>query len=102
MKIPYVVSTNTRNAYRTSEFMQASTGEASLKIRAEDLEWDDNVTPAPLSFFAVLALSRIFHRINPLNRILRKDVDILMDLYPAEIPLKFSVPFIKVISRYYY
>ncbi|XP_068626983.1 uncharacterized protein [Battus philenor] len=95
MKIPYVVSTNTRNAYRTSQFMQESTGEATRKIVAENFEWDDNFSPAPLTYHAALSLSKIFHRINPLNVILRKDRDILMDLYPADVPLKFSVPLIK-------
>ncbi|CAG4978164.1 unnamed protein product [Parnassius apollo] len=95
MKIPYVVSSNTRNAYRTSNFLQTSSGEATRKIIAEDFEWDENVTPAPLSYFAAVTLSRVFDKINPLNNILRKDVDILMDLFPADIPLKFSVPYIK-------
>ncbi|XP_072941056.1 dynein regulatory complex subunit 5-like [Epargyreus clarus] len=95
MKIPYVVSLNTRAAYATSPFMIASAGEAPRKIVAEDFEWDDNFMPAPLTYFAALALSRIFHRINPLHRILQKDVDMLMDLYPADIPLKYSVPCIK-------
>ncbi|XP_047529880.1 dynein regulatory complex subunit 5 [Vanessa atalanta] len=95
MKIPYVVSSNTRKAYSTSELMKASPGEASRKINAEDFEWDDELTPAPLTYFAALALSRIFHRLNPLRKILQKDIDMLMDLYPADIPLKFSVPCIK-------
>lgn len=96
MKIPYVISLNTREAYRTAPIMVASTGEAPRKIVAEDFEWDDNLTPAPLTYFAALALSRVFHKINPLQRILQKDINMLMDLYPADIPLKFSVPYIKV------
>ncbi|KPJ08694.1 T-complex-associated testis-expressed protein 1 [Papilio machaon] len=95
MKIPYVVSTNSRNAYRTAEFMQQSNGEVQRRIIAENFEWDDGYTPPPLSFVAAIALSKIFHRINPLNRILRKDRDILMDLFPADIPLKYSVRFIE-------
>ncbi|KAG6462328.1 hypothetical protein O3G_MSEX013193 [Manduca sexta] len=95
MKIPYVVSLNCREAYATSAFMQASAGEMSRKIIAEDFEWDNGVTPAPLTFFAALELSKIFHRLNPLHKILQKDVDILMDLFPADIPLKFTVPHIK-------
>lgn len=97
MKIPYIVSSNTKKAYATSEVMKTSTGEASRKIFAEDFEWDDNFTPAPLTYFAALALSRIFQRINPIHKILQKDVDMLMDLFPADIPLKYSVPYIKVI-----
>ncbi|KAJ0182415.1 hypothetical protein K1T71_001784 [Dendrolimus kikuchii] len=95
MKIPYIVSVNTRKAYATSDIMKTSVGEASRKIIAEDFEWDDDFTPAPLTYFAALALSRVFQRINPLHKILQKDVDMLMDLYPADIPLKYSVPFIK-------
>ncbi|CAH0727438.1 unnamed protein product, partial [Brenthis ino] len=95
MKIPYVVSPNTREAYRTAPIMVASTGEAPRKIVAEDFEWDDNLTPAPLTYFAALSLSRVFHKINPLQKILQKDINMLMDLYPADIPLKFSVPYIK-------
>lgn len=96
MKIPYQVPKNTRNAYLTSNIMKASLNEVNRKIIAEDFEWDDNFTPAPLTYFAALVLSRIFHRINPLNKILQKDVDILMDLYPASIPLRNSVPLIRV------
>lgn len=96
MKIPYVVSTNTRHAYLTAEFMQHSNGEVHRRIVAENFEWDDGYTPAPLSLLAAGALSKIFHRINPLNRILRKDRDILMDLFPADIPLKYSVRLIEV------
>lgn len=96
MKIPYLVSANTRQAYTTSKFMQASAGETSRKIVAENFEWDDGFTPAPLTYFAALALSRVFHRINPLHKILQKDVDILMDLFPANIPLRYSVPLIRV------
>lgn len=96
MKIPYVVSLNTREAYSTWQTMKSSPGEAPRKIVAEDFEWDDDFTPAPLTFFAALSLSRVFHRINPLRKILQKDVDILMDLYLADIPLKYSVPYIKV------
>ncbi|XP_023944635.2 uncharacterized protein LOC112050576 [Bicyclus anynana] len=95
MKIPYVVPANTREAYTTSATMKASLGEADRKIVAEDFEWDDNFTPAPLTYLAAIALSKIFHRLNPLRRILQKDRDILMDLYPATIPLKFTVPCIK-------
>ncbi|KOB76803.1 T-complex-associated testis-expressed protein 1 [Operophtera brumata] len=95
MKVPYLVSANTRQAYTTSGLMGLSAGEATRKIVAEDFEWDDGFTPAPLSYFAALALSRIFHRINPLHKILQKEVNMLMDLYPADIPLKYSVPFIK-------
>ncbi|XP_013135351.1 PREDICTED: T-complex-associated testis-expressed protein 1-like isoform X1 [Papilio polytes] len=95
MKIPYVVSTNTRHAYRTAEFMQQSNGEVHRRILAENFEWDDGYTPAPLSLLAAGALSKIFHRINPLHRILRKDRDILMDLFPADIPLKYSVRLIE-------
>ncbi|XP_050666692.1 dynein regulatory complex subunit 5 isoform X2 [Leptidea sinapis] len=95
MKIPYVVSTNTRRAYSTSPFMKSSQPEAERKIVAEDFEWDDNVTPAPLTYFAALELSRNFHRINPLNDILQKDINMLMDLYPANIPLRDCVPSIK-------
>ncbi|CAK1540146.1 unnamed protein product [Leptosia nina] len=95
MKIPYVVSTNTRWAYNTAPLMHASLGETGRKLVPEDFEWDDDYTPAPLTLYAALALSRIFHRINPLHKILQKDVDILMDLFPATIPLKFSVRFIK-------
>lgn len=96
MKVPYLVSSNTRQSYTTSNFMLVSAGETSRKIIAEDFEWDDGFTPAPLTYFAALALSRIFHRINPLHKILQKDVDMLMDLYPASIPLKYSVPLIRV------
>lgn len=96
MKIPYVVSTNTRNAYATAPLLHASVGETGRKLVPENFEWDDGFTPAPLTFYAALTLSRIFHRINPLRRILQKDIDILMDLYPATIPLKFSVRYIKV------
>ncbi|XP_004930096.1 dynein regulatory complex subunit 5 [Bombyx mori] len=95
MKIPYLVSQNTREAYATSHEMKTSIAEAKRKIVAEDFEWDDGLTPAPLSYFAALSLSRAFHIINPLNKILQKDVDILMDLYPADIPLKCSVPLIQ-------
>ncbi|CAH4031272.1 dynein regulatory complex subunit 5 [Pieris brassicae] len=95
MKIPYVVSSNTRNAYATAPLLHTSLGESGRKLVPEDFEWDDGFTPAPLTFYAALALSRIFHRINPLHRILQKDIDILMDLYPATIPLKFSVRYIK-------
>lgn len=96
MKIPYVVSQNTKEAYSTSAVMRASAAEADRKIVAEDFEWDEGFTPAPLTYFAAIALSKIFHRINPLQKILQIDRDILMDLYPANIPLKFTVPFIKV------
>lgn len=96
MKIPYVVSLNTRNSYATPAAMKNSITEAERKIVAEDFEWDDDVTPAPLTYFAALSLSRVFHRINPLKRILQKDIDMLMDLYPADIPLSYSVPCIKV------
>jgi hypothetical protein len=76
--------------------MKNCLSEISRKTINEDFEWDDDVTPAPLTYFAALALSKIFHRINPLHSILQKDVDILMDLYPVDIPLKYSVPRIKV------
>ncbi|KAM3967527.1 dynein regulatory complex subunit 5 [Aphomia sociella] len=95
MKIPYLVSLSTREAYATSAVMKNSVAEAPRKIVAEDFEWDDEITPAPLTYYAALALSRIFHRINPLRKILQKDVDVLMDLYPADIPLKYSVRYIK-------
>lgn len=96
MKIPYLVSLNARETYATSAHMRASAGEASRKVVAEDFEWDDDYTPAPLTFLAAVALSKIFERLNPLHRILQKDVDILMDLYPWTIPLRFSVPAIVV------
>ena len=96
MKIPYLVSTNTRKAYETPATMSESAAEMPRKIRAEDFEWDTNFTPQPLTFYAALALSRMFDRLNPLEKILQKDVDILMDLFPFDIPLKFSVPHIKV------
>lgn len=99
MKIPYVVNLNTREAYATSDIMKTSPGEAPRKVVAEDFEWDDDFTPAPLTYFAALTLSRVFHRINPLKHILQKDVDMLMDLYPADIPLKASVPHIKVCMK---
>lgn len=76
--------------------MKESGGEAGRKIVAEDFEWDEGFTPAPLTYYAALALSRSFHLINPLNKILQKDVDMLMDLFPANIPLKCSVPLIRV------
>lgn len=96
MKIPYVLSLNTRGAYDTSPVMKSCASEAGRKVVAENFEWDDDYTPAPLTYHAALALSKIFHRINPLHIILQKDVDILMDLFPADIPLRFSVPYIKV------
>lgn len=96
MKVPYVVPVSTRKAYSTSNVMKTSLGEADRQIVAENFEWDDNFTPAPLTYYAAIALSKIFHRINPLQKILQKDRDILMDLYPANIPLKFTVPYIKV------
>lgn len=96
MKIPYVVPTNPRDAYATTNTMKTSLGEAARKIRADDFEWDEDFTPAPLTYFATLQLSRMFERINPLGRILQKDNDMLMDLYPDNIPLKYSVPCIKV------
>ncbi|XP_049875578.1 dynein regulatory complex subunit 5-like [Pectinophora gossypiella] len=95
MKIPYVVSLNARAAYDCSPVMKTSSTEANRLLIAEDFEWDDGVTPAPLTYFAALTLSKIFRRLNPLHKILQKDVDMLMDLFPAEIPLKFSVPHIK-------
>ncbi|CAG9796490.1 unnamed protein product [Diatraea saccharalis] len=95
MKIPYVVSENTRKAYATTTVMKNSLAEGNRKIISEDFEWDDGVTPAPLTYFAALSLSRAFHIINPLKRILQKDIDMLMDLYPADIPLKCCVPYIK-------
>ncbi|XP_063616546.1 dynein regulatory complex subunit 5 [Cydia splendana] len=95
MKIPYVISTNTREAYMTSKTMKNSVGEGARKVIAEDFEWDDGFTPPPLTYFAALELSRIFHRINPLHSVLQKDVDMLMDLFPANIPLRCSVPLIK-------
>ncbi|XP_061709075.1 dynein regulatory complex subunit 5 [Cydia pomonella] len=95
MKIPYVISTNTREAYKTSETMKNSLGEATRKVMAEDFEWDDGLTPPPLTYFAALHLSRIFHRINPLHKVLQKDVNMLMDLFPANIPLRCSVPLIR-------
>lgn len=96
MKIPYVVSLNSRETYTTSKLMKISSAETTRKVLAEDFEWDDNFTPAPLTYFAAIALSKVFHRIDPLHKILQKDVDILMDLYPADIPLKYSVPLIRV------
>ncbi|XP_026759275.2 uncharacterized protein LOC113518507 [Galleria mellonella] len=95
MKIPYLVSQNVRETYATSAAMKNSIAEVPRKIVAEDFEWDDDLTPAPLAYYAALVLSRIFHRINPLKQILQKDIDILMDLYPADIPLKYSVRYIK-------
>lgn len=97
MKIPYVVSQNTRKVYETSEFTRDAGNEVDRQVVAEDFEWDTQLpTPAPLTYFAALELSRIFHRINPLPLILQKDVDVLMDLYPSTIPLPNSVPLIKV------
>lgn len=96
MKIPYLVNMNTLKAYETPPTMSNSVAEIPRKIRAEDFEWDENFTPQPLSYYASLTLSRMFHRLNPLQKILQKDVDLLMDLYPADIPLKYSVPYIKV------
>ncbi|RVE48149.1 hypothetical protein evm_007209 [Chilo suppressalis] len=95
MKIPYIVPQNTQQAYVTTNVMKNSLAEANRKIVAENFQWDDDVTPAPLTYFSALALSRAFHKINPLHKILQKDVDMLMDLYPADIPLKCSVPYIK-------
>ncbi|KAG7310536.1 hypothetical protein JYU34_003321 [Plutella xylostella] len=95
MKLPYVVSSNTREAYATSSLMKESLGEASRRVRAEDFEWEEAVTPPPLSYLAVVALSQMFERLNPLDSILQKDRDLLMDLYPDSIPLKFSVPLIE-------
>ncbi|KAJ2948152.1 hypothetical protein O0L34_g9956 [Tuta absoluta] len=92
MKIPYTVSTNTRSVYNCSQLMQNSGMEVNRKLVAENFEWDDDVTPAPLTYCAALALSKNFTKINPLKKILQKDVDILMDLYPADVPLKYSVP----------
>ena len=83
-------------AYTPPVVMTNSAGEGSRKIRSEDFDWDTTLTPPPLTFCAALVLSRIFTTINPLQRILQKDIDILMDLYPADIPLKYSVTFIKV------
>lgn len=97
MKIPYIVSLNSREAYRTSNVMMGCASEAGRRVHAEDFEWDDDFSPAPLTYFAALALSRVFHRINPLHRILQKDVNMLMDLFPADIPLRFSVPLIVVL-----
>lgn len=96
MKIPYVVPLNARKAYATSPVMLNSISEVNRKTVPENFEWDDEFTPAPLTLLAAGALSIIFHRINPLHVILQKDVDILMDLFPSSIPLKFSVPLIKV------
>lgn len=96
MKIPYVVPPNAGKAYATSPVMLNSVSEINRKTVPENFEWDDKLTPAPLTFLAARALSIIFHRINPLHVILQKDVDILMDLFPSSIPLKFSVPLIKV------
>ncbi|KAJ8735636.1 hypothetical protein PYW07_007256 [Mythimna separata] len=95
MKIPYVVNKNTLKTYATPEAMSNSVAEANRKIRAEDFKWDTTFTPAPLTFCAALMLSRLFDRLNPLQKILQKDVDMLMDLYPSTIQLKFSVPYIK-------
>lgn len=94
MKFSYKVPINTRVSYTTSTATRNAVSEITRKVIAEDFEWDDGFTPAPLTYFAALSLSRVFHRINPLKRILQKDVDILMDLYPADIPLKYSVPLI--------
>lgn len=102
MKIPYVVPYNARTAFATSAVMFNSVAESNRKTVPENFEWDDELTPAPLTFLAAKALSIIFHRINPLHVILQKDVDILMDLYPSSIPLKFSVPLIKVRGHLYY
>lgn len=96
MKIPYVVPPNARKAYATSPAMLNSVCEINRKTVPENFEWDDELTPAPLTFLAAGALSIIFHRIDALHIILQKDVDILMDLFPSSIPLKFSVPLIKV------
>lgn len=94
---PYKVSRNTQAAYATSNVMKNSAGEQPRKTRADDFEWEKNLTPPPLRFFAALTLSRIFHRIDPQDSLLWKDRDMLMDLYPDDIPLKFSVPLIKVL-----
>ncbi|CAH0592527.1 unnamed protein product [Chrysodeixis includens] len=95
MKIPYLVNLNTRQAYESTKTIKKSIAEAPRKVVAEDFEWDDDITPPPLTYCAALVLSRLFHRINPLKQILQKDIDILMDLYPADIPLRCSVPYIK-------
>ncbi|PZC78419.1 dynein regulatory complex subunit 5 [Helicoverpa armigera] len=95
MKIPYLVNMNTYVAYSTPKTMKNSIAEASRKIVAEDFEWDTGITPAPLTYYAAIVLSKMFDKVNPLEKILQKDIDILMDLYPADIPLKFSVPYIK-------
>ncbi|KAL4716953.1 hypothetical protein ACJJTC_012764 [Scirpophaga incertulas] len=95
MKLPYVVSPNTLKAYATSDTMKNCPSEANRKIVSEDFDWDNEITPAPLTYFAAQALSKIFHRLNPLQLILQKDVNMLMDIFPADIPLKFSVPYIK-------
>lgn len=102
MKIPYVVSLDSRAAYATSQATKDSASEAARKVVAEDFEWDDQVTPAPLTYFAALSLSRAFHIVNPLPKILHKDVDMLMDLYPDNIPLRYSVPLIIVFYFYIY
>ncbi|KAJ8736276.1 hypothetical protein PYW08_006932 [Mythimna loreyi] len=95
MKIPYVVNMNTLATYATPAVMSNSAAEAPRKIRAEDFSWDTDLTPQPLTFCAALILSRMFNRLNPLKKILQKDVDMLMDLYPSDIQLKFSVLYIK-------
>lgn len=96
MKIPYLVNLNTRQAYESTPTIKNSPAEAPRKIVAEDFEWDDDITPPPLTYCTALVLSKMFHKVNPLERILQKDIDILMDLYPADIPLRCSVPHIKV------
>ncbi|XP_022821515.1 T-complex-associated testis-expressed protein 1-like [Spodoptera litura] len=95
MKVPYLVNMNIYEAYAPLPTMTMSPGEAPRKIRAEDFEWDTDTTPAPLTFYAALELSRMFDKLNPLKKILQKDIDMLMDLYPASIKLKYSVPNIK-------
>ncbi|KAI5644912.1 T-complex-associated testis-expressed protein 1 [Phthorimaea operculella] len=92
MRVPYTVSTNAQIVYHCSQIMKNSGMEVHRKLVAEDFDWDDNVTPAPLTYCACLVLCKNFVKINPLGRILQKDIDMLMDLYPADIPLKFSVP----------
>ncbi|GBP76981.1 Dynein regulatory complex subunit 5 [Eumeta japonica] len=95
MKVPYAVSENSRIAYQCSSAMRDSGGERHRKVHAEELDWDKR-SPASLRYYALLSLSRVLHRINPLDRILKQDIDMIMDLYPVDIPLKFSVPFIQV------
>lgn len=98
MRVPHIISENTRLAYNTSPASFALVGEYDRNIKAEDFNWNAKLIPS-LVELCVQIINKNFFQNPILNKLPCLERNHLLEILSVELPLELTIPLINVINQ---